>query len=80
MLRQTNEPKPSLRDKLITTLEQSLQGVQMPPPPPSAYSQPIGLQQPAAANLDYTWQIFDRASLQSLNFPWQDSPNILPPP
>ncbi|KAK7987394.1 hypothetical protein PG989_007709 [Apiospora arundinis] len=71
MLRCTHEPKPSLRDKLVTRLEQSLETVQTPSP--TALRDPTvgaaGLQTPLSPSFDYSWQIFDQASLQQVTYP-----------
>lgn len=66
MLRQTNEPKPSLREKLASRLEQSLQSIQTPSP--TALNDPMTLTA-MDQNLDYSWQIFDQASLEQVMFP-----------
>lgn len=78
MLKQTNEPKPSLRDKLVTRLERSLKGVQ--PPSPTTYADPMSM---AAAmdstGVDYSWQIFDQSSLQQMAYPsWPEPTPMLP--
>ena len=74
MLRQTNEPKPSLREKLASRLEQSLQGIQTPSP--TALNDPMDL---ATMNqdLDYSWQIFNQASLEQVMYPeWTGTPEL----
>ena len=76
MLRQTNEPKPSLRDKLITRLEQSLEGVHTPSP--SGFAEQIPMSG-ITSNLDYSWHIFDQASLEQLTFPHWSDPSQLQP-
>ncbi|KAG5661746.1 hypothetical protein KAF25_003985 [Fusarium avenaceum] len=65
ILKQKNEPKPSLCDKLITRLEDSLQDVSTPD---FSYVQPShpSVMDPA---FDYSWQIFDQVNLQQFNFP-----------
>ncbi|KAI1080002.1 hypothetical protein F5B20DRAFT_147852 [Whalleya microplaca] len=78
MLKQTSEPKPSLRDKLITRLEQSLQGVQIPSP--SALDTSMSTQDTCISpDLEYSWQIFDRSILQQMTYPdWPDSTQLPP--
>lgn len=66
MLRQTHEPKPSLRDKLVSRLEQSLETAQTPSP--SALRDPLAMP-PLSPGFDYSWQIFDQASLQQVAYP-----------
>jgi hypothetical protein len=65
ILKQKNEHKPSLCDKLITRLEDSLQDVSTPD---FSYVQPShpSVMDPA---FDYSWQIFDQVNLQQFNFP-----------
>lgn len=75
-LRQTNEPKPSLHDKLATRLEQSLQGMQTPSPTAlhDAVSLPV-----ISPDLDYSWQIFNQASLDQVTFGiWPEATDIQP--
>ncbi|KAK8048218.1 hypothetical protein PG994_009948 [Apiospora phragmitis] len=76
MLRQTNEPRPSLRAMLVARLEQSLESVQTPSP--TALRDP--LQQPPlplSPAFDYSWQIFDQASLQQMTYPaWPLAPQL----
>ncbi|KAI0475260.1 hypothetical protein GGR56DRAFT_666352 [Xylariaceae sp. FL0804] len=95
MLKQTNEPKPSLRDKLIARLEQSLQGVQSPSSSSSAAvavatveaaGAGAGLnlqpQQPISPDFEYSWRIFNNASLSQMPYPaavWPADPSALPP-
>lgn len=75
MLKQTNEPKPSLRDKLVTRLEQSLKGVQAPTP--NTFADPMSMTA-IDSNLDYTWQIFDQSSLQQMAYPNWPDPTPMP--
>ncbi|KAL6924017.1 hypothetical protein ACHAPO_006555 [Fusarium lateritium] len=65
ILKQKNEPKPSLCDKLIARLEESLQEVSTPD---FSYVQPAhsSVMDPS---FDYTWQIFDQVNLQQIQFP-----------
>lgn len=65
ILKQKNEPKPSLCDKLIARLEESLQEVSTPD---FSYVQPAhsAVMDPS---FDYTWQIFDQVNLQQIQFP-----------
>ncbi|KAL4728199.1 hypothetical protein ACLX1H_004940 [Fusarium chlamydosporum] len=65
ILKQKNEPKPSLCDKLISRLEESLQEVSTPD---FSYIQPAhsSVMDPS---FDYTWQIFDQVNLQQIHFP-----------
>ncbi|KAF7552942.1 hypothetical protein G7Z17_g3968 [Cylindrodendrum hubeiense] len=75
-LRQTNEPKPSLHDKLATRLEQSLQGMQTPSPTtlPDPMSLPV-----ISPDLDYSWQIFSQASLDQVTFGiWPEATDLQP--
>ncbi|KAH8714562.1 fungal transcriptional regulatory protein [Ilyonectria robusta] len=75
-LRQTNEPKPSLHDKLATRLEQSLQGMQTPSP--TALHDPMSLPV-ISPDLDYSWQIFNQASLDQVTFGiWPETTDIQP--
>ncbi|KAK7949529.1 hypothetical protein PG988_016168 [Apiospora saccharicola] len=81
MLRQTNEPRPSLRDKLITRLEQSLETVQTPSPTAlrdsTVAANAANLQSPLSPTFDYSWQIFDQASLQQVTYPaWPLAPQL----
>lgn len=74
MLKQTYEPKPSLRDKLATRLERSLENVQGRTPP--TFTDPMSI---AAidSSLDYSWQIFDQSSLQHMAYPaWPDQTQV----
>jgi len=66
ILKQKNEPKPSLCDKLIARLEESLQEVSTPDF--TSYVQPAhpSVMDPS---FDYTWQIFDQVNLQHIQFP-----------
>lgn len=73
-LRRTNEPRPSLRDKLSTCLEQALQGVETPSP--TALHQPMSLAN-MTQDFDYTWQIFSQASLQPFLDPEWPGPSEL---
>jgi hypothetical protein len=57
-----NDPKPLLYKKLIARLEGNLQRVNTPDP--SNMSQPIL----AALDVDASWNIFDQASLEQINF------------
>lgn len=76
MLRQTHEPKPSLRDRLASRLEQSLETAHTPSP--SALRDPMAMP-PLSPGFDYSWQIFDQASLQQVAYPaW--SPMAAPMP
>ncbi|KAI1344499.1 hypothetical protein F5Y15DRAFT_113348 [Xylariaceae sp. FL0016] len=76
MLKQTSEPKPSLRDKLITRLEQSLQGVQTPTP--SAMEAAMNIQA-ISPEFEYSWQIFDHSSLRQMQYPVWPDPSVIPP-
>lgn len=64
-LRQTHEPKPSLRHKLISRLEQSLEGVQTPSP--GLLQNPMCLSN-ISPSLDYSSQIFDQAIFQQMAY------------
>lgn len=66
MLKQTSEPKPSLRGKLINRLEKSLQDVQVPSP--NGFGDPMTIGT-VGNELDYSWHIFDQASLEQLTYP-----------
>ncbi|KAF4447197.1 hypothetical protein F53441_9244 [Fusarium austroafricanum] len=65
ILKQKNEPKPSLCDKLIARLEDSLQDVSTPD---FSYVQPnqASVMDPT---FDYSWQLFDQVNLQQIQFP-----------
>ncbi|KAK8041767.1 hypothetical protein PG993_006290 [Apiospora rasikravindrae] len=67
MLRRTHEPRPSLRDKLVTKLERSLETVQTPSP--TALRDPSMGALTSSPSFDYSWQIFDQASLQQVTYP-----------
>ena len=79
MLKQTNEPKPSLREKLIVRLESSLQKVHTPSP--SAMPNPI-VTPTMNPSMDYaSWHIFDQASLQQVEYPlWPRTEQMQPMP
>ncbi|CAJ2508925.1 Uu.00g139510.m01.CDS01 [Anthostomella pinea] len=76
-LKQTSEPKPSLRDKLITRLEQSLTGVQTPTHP-SGLDPAMNIQA-LSPELEFSWQIFDHSSLRQMQFPGWPDPSSLQP-
>lgn len=72
ILKKTNGPKPSLCDKLISRLEESLAPVHSP--------NSLELQRNAynnismSAHVDQSWQIFDQSSLQQMIYPaWSAS-------
>jgi hypothetical protein len=67
MLKRKNEPepKPSLCDKLIARLEDSLHDVSTP----DFTNSQQGHEPVMDPNFDYSWQIFDQVSLQQINFP-----------
>ncbi|KAG5788685.1 hypothetical protein H9Q69_012241 [Fusarium xylarioides] len=65
ILKQKNEPKPSLCDKLIARLEDSLQDIS---PPDFTYVQP-GHPTVMDPTFDYSWQLFDQVNLQQIQFP-----------
>ncbi|KAI1846127.1 hypothetical protein JX265_010504 [Neoarthrinium moseri] len=67
MLRQTNEPKPSLRDKLATRLERSLESIHIPSP--SAIQASMESTSPVISYPNYPWNIFDQTSLQQVEYP-----------
>lgn len=83
MLRQTHEPRPSLRDKLVTRLEQSLEAAQAPSPTAlrdAGAANAATLQSPLSPTFDYSWQIFDQASLQQVTYPaWPLAPQLQAP-
>lgn len=72
-LKQMNDPKPVLHAKLIARLEGNLQKVSTPNPntmPPP---------QMAPLDGDNSWNIFDQASLEQINFPswpYAEQPNV----
>lgn len=77
MLRNTNQPKPSLRDTLAFCLEQNIQGLQTPSP--STMIDPLNLPD-LGSDLDYSWQIFNQASLEQVAFNvWPVSTELQPP-
>jgi hypothetical protein len=72
ILKKMNGPKPSLCDKLISRLEESLAPVHSP--------NSLELQRDAynnismSAHVDQSWQIFDQSSLQQMIYPaWSAS-------
>ncbi|KAF4418735.1 c6 finger [Fusarium acutatum] len=65
ILKQKNEPKPSLCDKLIARLEDSLQDISTPD---FTYVQP-GHPTVMDPTFDYSWQLFDQVNLQQIQFP-----------
>ena len=72
ILKKMNGPKPSLCDKLLSRLEESL----VPVHSPNSFE----LQRDAynnvsmSAQVDQSWQIFDQASLQQMIYPaWSGS-------
>lgn len=71
MLRQTNEPKPCLRDKLATRLEQDLEGVQTPSP--STMNHHLGVLG-IDPELDGSWQIFDETIMTQVIDPFWARP------
>ncbi|UNI22264.1 hypothetical protein JDV02_008167 [Purpureocillium takamizusanense] len=75
MLRETNEPKPSLRDKLASRLEQSLQTVNTPSPTTMNHM----AQATAEAEFDCSWQIFDHAIMEQVMDPFWARPAELHP-
>ncbi len=75
MLRETNEPKPSLRDKLASRLEQSLQTVNTPSPAAMGHM----AQAAAEAEFDCSWQIFDQAIMDQVMDPFWSRPAELQP-
>ncbi|KAJ6442363.1 fungal transcriptional regulatory protein [Purpureocillium lavendulum] len=75
MLRETNEPKPSLRDKLASRLEQSLQTINTPSPTTMGHM----AQAAADVEFDCSWQIFDQAIMEQVMDPFWSRPNELQP-
>jgi hypothetical protein len=61
-LKEINGPKPLLHQKLIARLDGNLQRVNTP--------DPANMSQPVLASLDRddSWNIFDQASLEQINF------------
>jgi hypothetical protein len=91
MLKRINEPKPSLRDKLIARLEESLAGVRTPvsvpvdvhrqqpqqqQQQPPMYHNGVPMLASSLSPVDHSWQIFDQASLQQMIFPAWSVPAV----
>ncbi|KAJ6781653.1 hypothetical protein PWT90_01403 [Aphanocladium album] len=70
LLRDTNEPKPCLREKLAARLEQQLDSLHTPSPS-TAQQVPIDMSQ----GLDYSWQLFDHALIEQVMDPFWMRPN-----
>ena len=71
ILKKMNRPKPSLCDKLIFRLEESLSPVHSPD---SVELQRNAYNMAMSAQVDQSWQIFDQASLQEMIYPaWSAS-------
>ncbi|EGX88272.1 Fungal transcriptional regulatory protein [Cordyceps militaris CM01] len=67
VLRDTNEPKPSLRERLAARLEQELDSLHTPSPS----TVPMDM----AQGLDYSWQLFDQAIMEQVMDPFWMRPN-----
>ncbi|KAJ3496928.1 hypothetical protein NLG97_g2298 [Lecanicillium saksenae] len=70
LLRDTNEPKPCLREKLAARLEQQLDSLHTPSPS-TAQQVPLDMSQ----GLDYSWQLFDHAIIEQVMDPFWMRPN-----
>ncbi|KAJ6436912.1 fungal transcriptional regulatory protein [Purpureocillium lavendulum] len=75
MLRESNEPKTSFRDKLASRLEQSLQTVNTPSPAAMGHM----TQAAAETEFDCSWQIFDQAIMEQAMDPFWSRPAELQP-
>lgn len=70
LLRDTNETKPCLREKLAARLEQQLDSLHTPSPS-TAHQVPIDMTQ----GLDYSWQLFDHAIIEQVMDPFWMRPS-----
>ena len=71
LLRDTNEKKPCLREKLVARLEEHLDSLETPSP--TSMNNTMGVD--ISSNLDYSWQLFDQAIMEQVMDPFWMRPN-----